>query len=120
MRDGGGLQCPLFYANAAMVRNAIEVVAYTSFPLGGGGEGVPHAILLHMHAVTSIDSSALHLLHQVVDALKIAGGVRLAVVQVNAKVLSGLDLSNLTQQTGGPILVFDTVEDAATHFAKEL
>ena len=113
------LQCPLFYANAAMVRNAIEVVAYTSFPLGGGGEGVPHAILLHMHAVTSIDSSALHLLHQVVDALKIAGGVRLAVVQVNAKVLSGLDLSNLTQQTGGPILVFDTVEDAATHFAKE-
>ena len=113
------LQCPLFYANAAMVRNAIEVVAYTSFPLDGG-EGAPHAVLLHMHAVTSIDSSALHLLHQVVDALKIAGGVRLAVVQVNAKVLNGLHLSKLTQQSGGPILVFDTVEDATTHFAKEL
>ena len=115
------LQCPLFYANASMVRNAIEVVAYTAFPLGPGGQaGAPRAVLLHMHAVTSIDSSALHLLHQVVDALRIAGGVRLAVVHVNAKVLSGLSLSKLTTQSGGPILVFDTVEDATTHFAKEL
>ena len=46
--------------------------------------------------------------------------MRLAAVQVNAKVLSGLNLSKLTTQSGGPILVFDSVEDATTHFAKEL
>jgi hypothetical protein len=45
------------------VRNAIEVIAYTFFPVVGHGEGglaPPRAILVHMHAVTSIDSSAVH------------------------------------------------------------
>ena len=42
------LQSPLFYANAAQVRNAIEVIAYTLFPVSGHGEGglaPPRAIL---------------------------------------------------------------------------
>jgi hypothetical protein len=44
------------------VRNAIEVIAYALFPVAGHGEGglaPPRAILVHMHAVTSIDSSAV-------------------------------------------------------------
>ncbi len=72
-----------------------------------------------MHAVTSIDSSALHILHQVLDALKIAGGIRLACVRVNAKVLRALEVSKLTHETGGQILVFDTVEAAVTHLIKK-
>ena len=113
------LQSPLFYANAAQVRNAIEVIAYTAFPQPQG-LATPRAIIVHMHAVTSIDSSALHVLDSVLDALKIAGGIRLAMVQVNPQVLKALTVCKLVAPGGGgKILVFDSVQAAATHYLKE-
>lgn len=113
------LQSPLFYANAGQVRNAIEVIAYTAFPQPQG-LATPRAIIVHMHAVTSIDSSALHVLDSVLDALKIAGGIRLAMVQVNPQVLKALTVCKLVAPGGGgKILVFDSVQAAATHYLKE-
>jgi len=122
------LQSPLFYANATQVRNAIEVIAYTTFPQQSGGFrsapflAPPRAILVHMHAVTSIDSSAVHILEQACDALKTAGGVQLAVVAVGPAVLKALTVSKLVGPAGGlpgRILAFDSVEAAATHFTKQ-
>lgn len=113
------LQSPLFYANAGQVRNAIEVIAYASFPQESG-LAPPRAILVHMNAVTSIDSSALHVLVSVLDALKTAGGIRLAMVQVNPQVLKSLTVAKLVDVAGGGrVLVFSSVEAAATHFLKE-
>ena len=37
----------------------------------------------------------------------------------NAKVLRALEVSKLTHETGGQILVFDTVEAAVTHLIKK-
>ena len=100
------------------MRNAIEVIAYTSFPQSSG-LAPPRAILVHMHAVTSIDSSAVHILEQACDALTTAGGIQLAVVAVGPSVLKALTVSKLIAPGGGGrILAFDTVAAAATHFVK--
>lgn len=108
------LQAPLFYANAAQVRNAVEVVAYTLFPQSGG-PAPPKAIILNMAAVTSIDSSALHVISQTLESLKMAGGVKLVFVEVAPKVLTGLQVTGLMEK----VEVYDTVLSATTKLLKE-
>ena len=59
-------------------------------------------------------SGALHVLSQTIESLKMAGGIKLAVVEVDPKVLTGLQVTGLI----GKIEVFGTVEAATAKLLK--
>jgi sulfate permease, SulP family len=97
------LEAPLFYANAALVRDGVK-------RLVGAADPLPRAVVLEAGANVELDITSAEILEQLVDSLQ-AAGIDFALADIRQPVIAMLERSGLTAKIGGD-RIYRTTDEA--------